>query len=148
MTLNYVTKRGLHPIEAIRRKLFDAIIPDVAATTLTVSNVLGGQLSVGDAGLGQATVLTFPTAAQLVGDLRLHGVEEGNDFPLNIRNGENTGGITVTLAVPMGGGGTLDGVGIYVVDPNETRNYRVVITGVTPGSESYTVYDITSGLNQ
>lgn len=148
MTLNLTTVPGINPARSIRSKVFDVLlVANQAARTLTVSDVLKGQFTAAhDAGLDMNTVLTLPTAAEFLADPALNGASEGDSFPIVLRNGD--GNNTLELAVPVGGGVTLDGVGIYTVPANNTRNYKLKVHNVTPGSEALIVYDVSSGANE
>lgn len=145
MSLNQYTSPGVTPVSVSRLSVTDVPIGTAAgAITLSVSDVLKGQFTaaVGNI-IGAGVILTLPTAAILVSDQLIHGVKEGACFPITIRNGDTTN----TIQLLNGTNGTLDGVGIYTVPLTVTKNYIIRISDVTPGSEAYVVYDVTSGAN-
>ena len=143
MSLNIYTTPGINPVGASRLKVTDTPIPDLAASTMTVSDVIKGLWTSLADGLTQNTILTLPTAAILISSQALNGVQEGDCYPIIIVNGDTTR----TVQLLAGTGGSLNAVGIYTLPLSTTRWYYIIITDVTPGSENYEVHDVTTIAN-
>ncbi|GAG01029.1 unnamed protein product [marine sediment metagenome] len=144
MSLNNRTTAGINPVLASRLKITNTILPAAAGptvVTLTVSEVLGGLLT-GAIGLRDDNMtLNLPTPAIFIGSQTLNGVQVGDTFPLIVRNQDNTVGATITLTPT--GIAVMNPVGGGVVAITTNRSYVIRIDTVTPGTEDYTVFDVT-----
>lgn len=109
-----------------------ATVTTAGAETYTAAELVGGMI-LRDPN-GGAVTDTFPTAALLVALLN-PGVNTGFDFALR-----NTANAAETITVQAGAGGTLSGVA--TIDQNNTKEFRVVFTNVSPGAETYTVFSL------
>lgn len=100
--------------------------------TLTGAQVLGGLLLRDNNG-GDRTD-TLPTAALLVAACS-EGLSVGNGFRFTVRN---TGANTTTIAA--GTGGTASGT--MTIATANSKEFLVIFTNITAGSEAYTVYSL------
>ena len=142
MSLNNYTLPGINPILASRLSITNLSIASVqppVAVTLTVSDILHGLVTSVDGARAAILVLNLPTAAILIGSQALNGVQEGNTFPLIIRNQDATHTVDLTASA----GNTIDPAGGGVVATATNRSFLIRIDDVTPGSENYTVFDVT-----
>ena len=114
-------------------------VATATAVTLTTRQVLGG-LVLQDPS-GGAVTTTTPTAADLVAAFK--GVAVGSSIRLLVRNLSGTAaGLVITMA--MGTGVTSYTGNVLTVAANNTAEYLIVFTNVTPGSEAATFYTISS----
>lgn len=108
-------------------------VNNAAGVTLTSQNILNQLLiRTGAAGVSD----TFPTAALLVAAIG-PAARVNYGFYLNIRNG-NSG----TLTLVAGAGGTLAASNTNTVAAASALNILIVLTNVTPASESYSLYTL------
>lgn len=105
------------------------------ALTYTVQQLLSG-LILRD-GNGGARTDTLPTAAQIVSGYP--GLMVNDGFRFNVRNMSSTA-IAITIAV--GAGGTLSTGSTATVAQLNAKDFLILMTNVTPGSEAYTVYSL------
>lgn len=136
MSLNKYTVPSLVQGNFTRLHVSNTALDNVTPQTLTVAQVLGGLVTY--AVVGAPSVLNLPTPAQLIQDLLTNGIDVGDGLPLTIRNrGANPVTLTPTgIAVmdPAGGG---------AVAATTVRSYWIRIDNVGPGTEDYTVFDVT-----
>jgi len=104
----------------------------VGTVTLTIAELL---TKVIDGTPTAAATYTLPTAALLVGGMKLPAVGDSFQFAVNNKSG---GANTITMAA--GSGGTADGT--LTVAQNVIRLFLVIVTNVTVGSEAYFVYGV------
>ena len=120
--------------------VFPLIVPTTLAAdsnqTLTTDQVLGGLII---RSFLAARSDTLPTAAALVEAIQ--GCMVGTSFRFLVRNAA-AGAFAQTLVA--GTGGTVSGTA--TVAQNNAKEYLVVFTNVTAGSEAYTVYSISTGV--
>ena len=112
------------------------LLPD-SAWTITAAQLMGGLMdSVPTAG----RAYTLPSAAALCEAIGSPMVNHGILF--NIRNWAAS---ALTLTIGVGAGGTLDPRGgNFNVTQNQIKEYLLMFTNVTVGSEAYTLYDFGS----
>ena len=137
MSLNIHTTPGINPVASARLRVTNSIRADSTPQTLTVTETLAGLASY--AALAINSVLNLPTAAIFISSQALNGVIEGDAFPFEVRNRD----AAQTLTLTPGTGGTMDPAGGGVVAAITNRSYLIRIDDVTPGSENYTVFDVT-----
>lgn len=102
--------------------------------TLTTAQILGG-LILRDPN-GGARTDTLPTAALLLAAMPA-GVLIDTSFRFTIRN---TADAAETITVAAGTGGTLSGTA--TIAQNNSKEFLVVFTNVSAGSEAYTAYSL------
>ena len=105
-----------------------------ANQTYTTDQVLGGLIM---RTIGAARTDTLPTAAALADAVQ--GAMVGTSFRFHIRN--NAGG-AFTLTVAAGAGGSTSGT--MTIAQNNAKDFLVVFTNVTIGSEAYKIYSLGS----
>ena len=134
MARHFTSGRGYAAFSTL---VYQAIVPVAltlaGAITLTVPQLLGGLLLL-DAN-GAARNVTLPTAADLVNAIEGAGI--GTSFRVTMRN---TAGGAFALTAVAGAGGTISGTA--TVAQNNTKDFLIVLTNVTPGSEAYTAYSV------
>ena len=142
MSLNNRTTPGINPVAASRLSFTNLSIASVnppVARTLSVSDVLHGMVTSVDGARAATLVLTLPTAAVLISSQALNGINEGEGFVFKIRNQDATDTVTLTASA----GNTIDPAAAGVVATTSNRTYWIRVDDVTPGSENYTVFDVT-----
>jgi hypothetical protein len=119
-------------------------INTAGAATYTAAQVLNGMLLRDANGANRTDAL--PTAAALVAALNGIGVatvytkvaQVGTEIPFMIMN---TAGGAFTVQITMGTGGTSGTANVLsAISQSTSKNYRIILTNVTPGAEAYTVY--------
>lgn len=118
------------------------VIATAAAVTFTPAQLLSGLIIRDPAGAGRADVL--PTAALLA--LEIPALEVGASFEFTLRNNADA---AETITLTASAGNTISGAGqsttVSTVVQNNSRRFLVVFTNVSPGTEAYTIYSLTSG---
>ena len=137
MSLNIHTTSGINPVSASRLQGSNLVRADSTPQTLTVTETLAGLATY--AALAINSILNLPTAAIFIGSQALNGVQEGDAFPFEVRNRDGA----QTLTLTPGTGGTMDPAGGGVVAFTSNRSYLIRVDDVTPGTENYTVFDVT-----
>jgi len=136
-TLNSEVTHGNFPLEKALSDMYDntnkvtqTAVTDTATITAAqlLTRILDGTPTAG-------ATYTLPTAALLVG--AIENPKIGDSF-LFIVNNKAAGAFTITVA--GGAGGTGDGT--LTVAQNIIRQFLVIITNVTAGSQAYFVYGI------
>jgi hypothetical protein len=114
----------------------------VGAVTYTVAQLLGGFINRDPNGAGRTDIL--PTAAALVA--AIPGCQVGSGFVFTIRNNADA---AETITLNAGTGGTLSAAGqsttTSTIVQNNSRQFAIVFTNVTLGSEAYIAYSLVSG---
>jgi len=105
-----------------------------SALTYTAAQMLGGLMLRDPNGAGRSDVT--PTAALLVAAIG-QGCGVGTSFRFVLRN---TADAAETITVTAGTGATLSGT--MTVAQNNSKEFLVVVTNATSGSEAYTVYSM------
>ncbi len=82
---------------------------------------------------------TTDTAANIVASV--HDAVVGSSYEFTVFN---TADANESVTLLAGTDVTLDPNGVFVMDENESRTFKVVFTNVTPASEAVTVYSISS----
>lgn len=103
------------------------------AVTLTAAQLLAGLILRDPNGAGRSDL--FPTAALL--KAAIPGVQVGTSFRTILRN---TADAAETITMLVGTGVTISGTA--TVAQNNTKEFLIVFTNITPGSEAYTVYSL------
>ena len=99
--------------------------------TYTVAQVLSSFILRG--AVTAARTDTLPSAAALVAGIE--GAQVGSGFVLTVKN---LTGATFAVTLAAGSGGTLSGSG--AVAAANIKQFIIVLTNVTYGSEAYTIY--------
>lgn len=109
-------------------------IATAGAVTFTAAQFLGGLILRDCAGAGRADIV--PSAALLVA--AIPGCVVGTSFYFDIRN--TSGGATTITMTPNGADTTISGTA--TIAQNNGKRFLLVITNVTPASETYTLYSL------
>lgn len=129
-TVLYNSPTGFHLVSAV-----------AGAATLTPRQILGGFVL---ATPGAAVALTMPDADDFVA--AFNGAQVGSSVRFSIKNlGAATEIITVTASASITKGTAAD---LVAIDENQSAEFLVVLTNVTPGSEAAEFYTLNLGATQ